>query len=68
MSFHEDIAAIKAGIARSGASDSAEPMAGPLTRQRDARRMFDALARQFDVQVGARVICLPMAAERGSSK
>ena len=68
MSFHEDIAVIKAGIAQSGASNATGPMADPLTRQRDARRMFDALARQFDVQVGARVICLPMAAERGSSK
>ena len=61
MTFHEEIANIKAGITHSGTGDTTSPAAGPLTRTREARRMFDALNDQFDAQIGQSVICLPVA-------
>ena len=59
MTFHEEIANINDGFARSGASDNTSPAAGQPTLTREARRMFDALNNQFDAQIGRSVICPP---------
>ena len=60
MNFQETIMAINAALAAcdgDGPADSAGAAANP-TRQ--ARKLLDSLAEQFDTHVGKSVICLPM--------
>jgi len=60
MTFHEDIASIKQGIAERASAGFAGPDGAQTSRVREGRRMFDTLAAQFDAQIGPSVICLPM--------
>jgi len=62
MTFHDDIAAIQAGMAEPGAVDGAGSAAAPPPGGlREGRRMFATLGAQFATHIGSSVICLPMA-------
>lgn len=61
MTFHEDIAAIQAGMAGRGSTgDAGGTRAQPTASVREGRRVLDALATQFNTYIGPSVICLPM--------